>query len=92
MEEPKSILSKTKTRSEMIWILLFRGPGVLIFFLPFVPITISYINQTQEKLSLDASDWQMLGIGFFLVWGSQYFGIIANKVGAWFLKKLGINL
>ncbi|WP_422858763.1 hypothetical protein ACOKFD_15590 [Flagellimonas sp. S174] len=91
MTQLEKAFEEKKTRSERIWILLFRTPGVLIFFLPFIPITISYINTDIDKLGLDSADWQMIGIGFFLVWGSQYFGIIANKIGAWMLKKVGLN-
>jgi len=90
MEEVKKILSKNETSSEKYWIMLFRLPGVLIFFLPFIPISISYVNTEVEKIGLDGSDWKMLGIGFFLVWGSSYFGILANKLGAYILKKLGL--
>lgn len=90
MEKLNEILKKKETDVEKIWILFFRLPGVFIFFLPFIPITISYIDTNVEKIGLDSSDWWMLGIGFFLVWGSSYFGILANKLGAWVIKKLGL--
>lgn len=89
--EIKDLTKRKQTRSEKIWILFFRVPGVLLFFLPFIPITISYIDSTVEKLSLDAADWKLLGLGFFLVWGSEYFGVIANKIGTWFLKIAGVS-
>lgn len=86
----KETLRKKENQAEKVWILLFRIPGVVIFFLPFVPITISYISDDIEKFGLDATDWKLLGIGFFLVWGSEYFGVIANKIGAFIIKKLGL--
>lgn len=91
MEKLNNILKKKDTKTEWFWIMLFRVPGVVIFFLPFVPITISYIKSDVEKIGLDGSDWKLLGIGFFLVWGSQFFGVIANKIGVAILKKLGID-
>ena len=90
MDEVKNILSKNETRAERWWIMLFRIPGVIIFFLPFIPITISYIDSDVDKIGLDGYDWKLIGIGFFLVWGSAYFGILANKLGALLAKKLGL--
>lgn len=90
MEEVKKILSKNESTGEKFWIMLFRIPGVIIFFLPFVPVTISYVNSNVDKIGLDGSDWKLLGIGFFLVWGSAYFGILANKLGAYLVQKLGL--
>lgn len=90
MGDIKEILVKNETKAEKWWIMLFRIPGVIIFFLPFIPITISYIDSNIDKIGLDGADWKMLGIGFFLVWGSAYFGILANKLGAFILKKTGL--
>ena len=53
MEEVKKILSKKDSKSESFWIMLFRIPGVIIFFLPFVPVTISYINSNVDKVGLE---------------------------------------
>lgn len=90
MEEVKNILSKKDNKSEGFWIMLFRIPGVVIFFLPFVPVAISYVKSNVDKIGLDGSDLKLMGIGFFLVWGSAYFGILANKLGAYLVKKLGL--
>lgn len=91
MEQLKNLVKKKDNRTEWIWIMLFRIPGVIIFFLPFIPITMSYINQSVDKIGLDGADFKMLGIGFFLVWGSASFGILANKLGSWAMGKLGLS-
>jgi len=84
-------IKKTDTNSEFFWILIFRVAGLVLFFLPFIPITLGYIHSTSEKIRLDGADWQLLGFGFFLVWGSSYFGILGNKLGKLLSNKLGIT-
>ncbi len=86
------LIKKTESKAEKFWILLFRIPGVVLFFLPFIPITLSYISTNVEKTPLDKTDWQMLGIGFFLVWGSSYFGILGNKLGIFISNILGLKI
>ncbi|QQV89979.1 hypothetical protein M1M27_gp35 [Cellulophaga phage Ingeline_1] len=85
------LIEKTESKAEKLWVLLFRIPGVFLFFLPFIPITLGYINSSTEKIGLDGGDWQLLGIGFFLVWGSSYFGILGNKLGMFLSAKFGVN-
>jgi hypothetical protein len=84
-------IKKTETKSEFFWILIFRVLGGLLFCLPFIPITLGYIDSETEKIRLDGGDWQLLGFGFFLVWGSSYFGILGNRIGKFLSDKLGIN-
>ena len=84
-------IKKTDTNAEFFWILIFRVAGLVLFFLPFIPITLGYINSISEKIRLDGANWQFLGLGFFLVWGSSYFGILGNKLGKILSNKLGIT-
>ncbi|AGO47495.1 hypothetical protein Phi13:2_gp088 [Cellulophaga phage phi13:2] len=85
------LIEKTQSKAENYWILFFRIPGLFLFFLPFIPVTMGYINSNVDKVRLDGGDWQLLGLGFFLVWGSSYFGILGNKLGMFLSSKFGLN-
>lgn len=90
MEAEIIALRELESKSEKRWISAYRIFGTFLFMLAFVPLTISYFNAKIELMTLEESDWRLMGFGFFLAFGGKQFGKITNSLGAWFYKKLGI--
>lgn len=82
----KQLLEKKDNKAEKYWIIGFRILGVFFFITAFVPLIKGYYINDLEKVPLDNTDRTLALVGFFLVWGSSYFGTVANKVGAFFNK------
>lgn len=84
-------LREIQSESEKIWINVFRVIGIFIFLLPFIPITLGYIDSSAVKVEISAMDWMLIGGGFFFVWGGKQFGQVVNTFFKWLNKKLGVD-
>jgi len=77
----KKLLENRGSKAQLIWIIIMRLTGLIMFFAPlYLPIR-AYFYPSIENVQISGSDYILMCVGFALSSGAKMIGILLNNVG-----------
>lgn len=76
-----NLSTQNNSKAEKFWVIFMKIIGTVIFVAPLYKPVVAYFKDNSDKVIISSADfWFILG-GFFLMFGSKQFGILANNIG-----------